>query len=105
MYLNEKCLEESGRGVAIYVHEDIAMGCTKDIIRKGPESVWLHIKNSDNSITKVGCVYRSQNATQLENEGLNEIFESFENMNDDILVVGDFNYPNINWENKCEPQR
>ena len=75
------------------------MGCTEDIIRKGPESVWLHIKNSDNSITKIGCVYRSPNATQLENEGLNEIFESFENVNDDTLVVGDFNYPNINWEN------
>ena len=95
VYLNEKCLEETGRGVAIYIHEDIAMGCTEDIIRKGPESVLLNTKNLDNSITKVGCVYRSPNATQLENEGLNEIFESFENVNDDTLVVHDFNYPNI----------
>ena len=48
----------------------------------------------------VGCVYSSPNNTRENNKKLFEMMEKIENLNGitHMLILGDFNFPEINWK-------
>jgi len=86
-----------GRGSALYIKDSIqsnefTMPDTCDA------SVWctLTLKNQDRLI--VGLVYRSPNSSESQNKHLLERMDYVLEQNySHVLIMGDFNYPEINW--------
>ncbi len=49
----------------------------------------------------IGCVYRSPNSDEENTQALNDLFEEIAALGNKfthILIMGDFNYPGIDWE-------
>ena len=46
-------------------------------------------------------MYRSPNSTNDNNDLLNQIIEDVSKLKDELLLFGDFNYPNFNREKLC----
>ena len=62
------------------------------------ESVWVHFQSATGERVLIGCIYKSPNSSEenkiaLENLLVSKHFENF----DHICIVGDFNFPKINW--------
>ena len=97
---------ENGRGVAIYIHTSLSAIGVNDIETfRFNECVWcsVRLKGADNLL--VGCIYRSPgNSSKENNDNLNRLLLEVSNKNySHILIAGDFNYKNIDWENmNCE---
>ena len=60
-------------------------------------SVWIEVVNNDGNKTVIGVVYRSPNSTETNNEKLYKCIQELSNRN--LVIMGDFNYPNIDWNN------
>ena len=60
-------------------------------------SVWIEVVNNDGKKTVIGVVYRSPNSTETNNEKLYKCIQELSNRN--LIIMGDFNYPNIDWNN------
>ena len=43
-------------------------------------------------------MYRSPNSTIDSNDHLNQTIEDVSRLNGELFLLGDFNYPNIDWE-------
>ena len=62
------------------------------------ESCWFYIKTEDNVPRLYGCVYRSPNSSDQNNEELlNNINWAKENYRE-IILIGDYNIPSISWQ-------
>ena len=55
----------------------------------------------NNTILHIICMYRSPNSTNDNNDLLNQIIEDVSKLKDELLLFGDFNYPNFNREKLC----
>ena len=53
--------------------------------------------NNDGKKTVIGVVYRSPNSTETNNEKLLKCIQELSNRN--LVIMGDFKYPNIDWNN------
>ena len=89
------------RGVAIYVNKALnAQECTDFNSSPFQESVWCTFNSISDGRVLIGCIYRSPNTSTQENdENLFNLLKS-EGMvkYDKICIVGDFNFPKVNWE-------
>ena len=90
-----------GRGVAIFVHESLESVLIEPLtLCNYKESVWCSVRLANNDKLLVGCVYRSQSSSSDNNMKLNALLKNavqFEHSH--ILICGDFNYREINWQN------
>jgi hypothetical protein len=65
------------------------------------ESVWCQIKTASNSVTTVGVCYKSPTAEISELEALYAAIRKASTRQ--VMIMGDFNFPGINWEtNHCD---
>ena len=108
-YLNfnftENDLGTSGkRGVAIYVKSDIQ---SEEITFETPydDQIWVQIKLRGHDSLLCGCVYRSptkdkRKVIETTEKVCKIIMEAAQLGNSHLLVCGDFNYPEIDWENE-----
>ena len=96
---NKNCFINEGRGVCIYIKEDMAGSCKEIVCEVGAESVWVKIQNADSTVTKFGCLYRSPNATETTNTKLCQFMKSLDTEENDLIIVGDFNHPEVDWPN------
>ena len=87
-----------GRGVALYV---------KDSLRSSEvtpstsfeSSVWCSLPLHNKDKLLVGVIYRSPNATNDQNTLLNSLITEMVTINHShLMIIGDFNYPDINWD-------
>ena len=53
--------------------------------------------NNDGKRTVIGVVKRSPNSIETNNEKLYKCIQELSNRN--LVITGDFNYPNIEWNN------
>ena len=60
-------------------------------------SVWIEVVNNDEKKAVIGVVYRSPNSTETNNEQLYKCIQELSNRN--LVIMGDFNHPNIDWNN------
>lgn len=89
------------RGVILYVHQSLHatdVELFEDIAFD--ESVWCSIKlREDKDRLLIGCVYRSPNSTPENNDNLHTLINrAGSSKYSHILIVGDFNYKEIEWE-------
>lgn len=96
----------SGLGVAIYVKETIpAEPVSIPGDHSNTESIWCSIKPDGARQLLVGCIYRSPSSPDVSNSELNSLIKSAANLHyDDICIMGDFNYPEIDWPAAAPPQ-
>lgn len=91
-----------GRGICLFIKDDF------DFIRM-PElelfetSIFGRVKTKTESFT-LGAIYKSPNSSddQIQTlfDQINAVANKHNSPNDNLVIVGDFNYPNINWKNE-----
>ena len=70
-------------------------------------SIFCKVKTSNsnlNNIFNIGVIYRSPNSSDLENDNFNSLIakvaKKFLNSGEKLVLVGDFNFPDICWESE-----
>ncbi|MES9881396.1 MAG: reverse transcriptase domain-containing protein [Sedimenticola sp.] len=88
-----------GRGTILYIKS--SLNATQvNIDSQFEESVWCKIKlrNDDNLV--IGCVYKSPSCTANNFNNLTKTLKKITELNSShLLIMGDFNFKEINWEN------
>ena len=90
--------EKKGGGVAIYIRDTITCHLRSDISTNPTnESVWIEITGEGDNVL-LGTVYR---APDLSKESGNYLWQEINkaSSNNRMCVVGDLNFPHINWNN------
>ena len=90
-------LAEKGRGICLYVNENLNISETNIDTYNSEECIWVEVKINEASSLTVGCIYRSPNSSDENNLNLNKMIQSL-NPTKRILMMGDFNHPQINWK-------
>ena len=89
------------RGVLIYAAKSLKMNPLNfNHVATFEESVWVEIKLKGKDKLLVGCVYRSPNSSTDNNSRLISSIETISSLNEysHLLICGDFNLPEIDWE-------
>lgn len=90
------------RGVAIYTSTHLnAVPYDGGANLKGEENCWIRLSLRGNDRLLIGCVYRSPNSSERNNQDLIQMLTEVCNKGDftHLLICGDFNLPDINWRN------
>ena len=86
-----------GRGVSIYVKKHIISEQVY-LNQTYNESVWLRLRPNNHTKIIVGCIYRSPNSSPENNGNLVKIIQEACKLNaNHHLILGDFNYKEVNW--------
>ena len=101
---NDADLGLSGmRGVVIYVQESIS---SKKVSPSSPykDHVWVELNLGRNGVLLCGCMYRSPTKEIEEKKKTTEavcrVLGEMSGHRKQTLICGDFNYPEIDWENE-----
>ena len=86
-------------GVALYIKNDLNPSeCIELNNHEFQEAVWCNFLSENNDKILIGCIYKSPNSTEDNVNNLLKLLNEEEiNKYDKVCIVGDFNYPNINW--------
>ena len=106
--MNKENLGTSGlRGTAIYVSKKIVSHKIEIINAdtQHPEQVWVEILLKDNNKLHCGCIYRSPSGDTHDTiksikEVGNIITQASNQKMSHLLIAGDFNLKEIDWENE-----
>ena len=87
-----------GGGVMLFIKNDIDF---VQIFHENSEhfsnSVWIKIAHNQGKKTVIGVIYRSPNSTRENNDRLINCIKEIAHR--ELILMGDFNYPDIDWEN------
>ena len=88
--------EDRVRGTAVYIKENID-ATEINFTPNKTENVWCNITIKNNEKLLLGCIYRSP--SHENTESLCSLLKEVTNTHPSrVLVVGDFNYPEIDWK-------
>ena len=92
--------ETDGRGVSIFVAEDLNPAVTKIPIETDfEEQVWIQLKLRGNDKLLIGCIYRNGKSSKINNSRLCSLLKHVSDINPSYLFTyGDFNFKGIDWE-------
>ena len=94
----EPVIDPSIRGGAcIYVKQGLEFFTVQPPMKMS-ESVWIVIKTRENINRLYACIYRSPNSVNENNVKLLENIEWAKNHYSELILVGDYNLPQINWD-------
>ena len=86
-------VHEAGRDVALYLHNSLK--ATRSIVN---DTVGFTESEPNEDRLLVGCVYRSPSSNDINNDKRCQLMrEAGEKRCSHVLVIGDFNYQEINW--------
>ena len=92
-------LDMEGRGVCIYIRDGLNYK-SRDC-RHFSQMIVIEVESPTCEAVVVGVVYRSPNSTEEENAKLNiELTELFKDEGQSVLLLGDFNFPEIDWDSQ-----
>ena len=93
-----KLLKESG--VCIYVRKYLKAIQVDDLVNSQfSESMWCEVKLKGNDKILIGCIYRSPNSSNSNGVYLSDLIKDACNRrNSHLLIMGDFNYSEIDWK-------
>lgn len=88
--------KERGGGLILYVKENLKTKLIEDSDDKQTEALWITIEDNKQTNIQIGLFYKRPLATQQEKDS---IFKSLRrhSTNNNCIILGDFNYPGINW--------
>jgi len=87
------------RGVMLYVKKNLKPSILSTT-GECEEAVWAEVKLNKSDRLILGVIYRSPNSTPGNDNDLRKVLlEISEFKASHILMMGDFNHPEINWEN------
>ncbi|XP_072022644.1 uncharacterized protein [Amphiura filiformis] len=88
-----------GGGVILYIHESLSAVACQEMDNDFNTSVWCLIKLERQDNLLVGLCYRSPNSTEQNSQKLYDqlIYTTKVKNVTHLLIMGDFNYPEINW--------
>lgn len=89
-------VKKRGGGVLLYIKDDLHAVDISDGSIGGNESLWISIKGENNKHITIGVCYRGTSASIEEENNLKADIKHFSRNN--ALIMGDFNYGEINWE-------
>ena len=91
--------DQKGGGVMLFVKSDLEVLDCPELSSPNIESVWCYVKLSSKEKLLVGVCYRPPASSVEYNEGLNLLLKQTPSTRTKhILVMGDFNYPQIDWD-------
>ena len=95
MFLNK----EPKRGIAMYFDKGLNAQPCHDFDNDFEEQLWCTFKGGNEELVLVGCIYRSPNSNDNNNNELFKLLRA-EQMSkyDKILIFGDFNFPDVKWD-------
>ena len=93
-------MKQAGRGIALYTKKELKASLCEDLLEEDVEAIFIECHVTENERLTVGLVYRSDNkSTDSMNERLNAlIVKASEKNPGNLLIIGDFNFPQINWD-------
>ena len=93
-------IDKQGRGICINTHKTLKAKPFVSLGTNFQESIWVEIKLNKKDSFLIGCVYKSPGSSGSNNEQLNEmISEVMRYRHLHMLLLEDFTYPNIDWQN------
>ena len=97
-------LEDEGRGVCLYVHKSIPSNeVEKPKGNSFKEALLVECKTDRGKKTLFVLIYRSPNSDDSNSSELNKLLVYIDEIRTsyiDVVVLGDFNYPDIEWKNE-----
>ena len=94
----------TGRGVCLFVKQNHYVEPIPEFEHLFSPSIFCRISNPDGQHFVFGVIYRSPNCTTNETNDLNNQIKFVANKtlssNEKLILVGDFNYKEIDWENE-----
>ena len=94
-----------GRGILIYVHETFKDTIEIPSVTDFSEHKLLSVKVGNNADLLVAAIYRSDSGTKQNNENLLNLIREINMMkHSHKLIIGDFNYKQIDWETCYTPK-
>ena len=65
------------------------------------ESIWIQLNLSDSTKIMLGCIYRSPTSSPVNDDKLNRLLAGSNSRSpSQVIVMGDFNHLEINWNIK-----
>jgi hypothetical protein len=96
-FVNPTTKGDGLRGCVLYVSTELSAN-QLDLDLEHKDATWIKIKLVNKDCLVVGCVYRSPSAEKLANANLSRsILRVAEQAHSHLLIMGDFNYPTIDW--------
>ena len=96
---------KSGRGVVIYYKSTLEIKLHEDINCLYSPSLFFKVSNTKNQVN-LAVIYRSPNISKEQDDKLNVQIHQASKKLKNLVLYGDFNHPEIDWENsscvKCE---
>ena len=91
---------KQGRGVCIYTHKTLNAKPFVSLGTNFQELIWVEIKLNKKDTLLIGCVHKSLGSSGTNNDQLNGLIsEVMRYTHLHLLLLGDFTYPNIDWQN------
>ena len=95
--INNDCRSDhtsNGGGSIIYVKCSVNASKVDSFI--APDSVAVEIETSIGKVN-LACIYRSQSLNVTQNNCMLQAMAHLSNQNEESIIVGDFNLPNVSW--------
>jgi hypothetical protein len=96
---------QSVRGIVMYVRDSCNAQQVElsDEQRAINESVWIELPLENKDTLLIGTMYRSPNSSCDNNANFNRLLRDMTKDRSHVLVVGDFNHPELNWTEGTSP--
>ena len=92
--------EGKGRGMFLFIHKSLPFQVHQFDVDFN-EAQFCTLKFKGKNTLLIGSFYRSPSSTTENNDNLNKLLDKINEKNfSHVLLLGDFNYPRINWETK-----
>ena len=103
MFMNNK----PKRGIIMYFDKKLnARECSELNNSQFDESLWCSYKGAQDETVLVGCIYHSPNSSEENTKLLFNLLKHEEiSKYNKILIMGDFNYPDIKWDGSWSGER
>ena len=97
--------ENAHRGIAIYVKKSLKAQqvCISKEQAQAKETIWVEVTLLEGNTLLIGGIYRSPSNTPEEDKKLYETILSLIKGRSHVLLAGDFNQPEIDWESETTP--
>ena len=103
--LYSKNVSQHGRGIIIYIHQSIQGVTEMKTETQFEEHIFLSIPLKSPDRLLLGCIYRSESGSEENNDQLVTLMKESTKLNHShTLLIGDFNYKDIDWNYWTTPK-